>query len=223
MPSTKQKAYRWLLHDALIEFRSIPVPGSGWFQFWERQAFRKRCSTVAILADWLHNLALFSAIEFRTFDETKFWASGNRPEITSRYRSLFEGSAVRSHGMTSGASPLAPSRATTSLDDREKRSYRWLIYEAMLDIRIVGWNLDFQRVTWNIGRRRQSLHRVQYVVFLSHWLHNLAAFSAVDFVGFSPPWFWEDYRRFRERYEAVSPYEIHCRDYKNVFQRELER
>jgi hypothetical protein len=61
-PSEKY-AYRHLLYLVLLEIRSC---------CWDKGSPEETSKCLA-LADWVHNLAQFSAIEFRGFDPDVFW------------------------------------------------------------------------------------------------------------------------------------------------------
>jgi hypothetical protein len=79
------------------------------------------------------------------------------------------------------------------MDDARKKAYRYLLYHAMLDIRLIQW---LPR-SWNPFRWRHSYQRAGVI---ADWLHNLAQFSALDFEGFDEDWFWREFRQFNERY-----------------------
>jgi len=73
-------ATRWL--DRLNPFRGIRV--------------LQQAQAAGALADWLHNLAMYSALDFRDFDEDRFWKDyewfarhGHEASLTS-YRAEFE-------------------------------------------------------------------------------------------------------------------------------------
>jgi len=92
----RKHAYRYLLYRAMPDIRPLAWRSFGWFHLWtwRRQALRMRYA--GAIADWLHNLALFSALDFRGFEEERFWQDfqgllhkfpGFRLE---NYRSTFE-------------------------------------------------------------------------------------------------------------------------------------
>lgn len=62
----------------------------------------RRIRRAAILADWLHNLALFSSQDFAHFDEESFWQDGRALEARhpgldlGRYLRIFEARVVES-------------------------------------------------------------------------------------------------------------------------------
>jgi len=81
------------------------------------------------------------------------------------------------------------------MDDAKKSAYRYVIYWAMLRIRGLRW-LGYRRTQaanpfywWK--QRRQILASGE----IAEWLHNAAAFSAYDFVGFSEERFWKEHDR----------------------------
>ena len=71
------------------------------------------------------------------------------------------------------------------VDAQRKHAYRWLLYWAMLDIRPRQWFVWGWRQRLNPFRWWIALRRVRQVGYLAEWLHNLARFSALDFVGFA--------------------------------------
>jgi hypothetical protein len=86
------------------------------------------------------------------------------------------------------------------VEERRKNAYRWLLYQAMLDIRSLAW-LDRNWLnSWIPHYRRQELHRVQFAGAVADWLHNLALFSVTDFSHFNEEWFWRDFEGLRVRY-----------------------
>jgi len=90
-------AYRHLLYVAMLAIRndcqSRGRESANPFE-WRRQYRRSRVAGAT--ADWLHNLAQFSSLDFVRFDEHQFWSehthlcrrfSGERLE---RYREIFD-------------------------------------------------------------------------------------------------------------------------------------
>ena len=72
----RKQAYRWLLYWATLEIRPLRWIGQSWRDWlnpmrWLHYSRRVRMS--GALADWLHNLAMFSALDFHDFDEERFW------------------------------------------------------------------------------------------------------------------------------------------------------
>jgi hypothetical protein len=95
----RKRAYRELLYHAMLDIRGIAWSGPrGWLALnpyaWRRYAHQAR--RAGIIADWLHNLALFSALDFERFDETWFWREYESFRIRypdaglERYRDRFE-------------------------------------------------------------------------------------------------------------------------------------
>jgi hypothetical protein len=73
-----------MLYYAMLDLRRL----SGYFdsplRFWNPLAWRKdreQVKRAAEIADWLHNLARYSAVDFRGFVEEWFWT-----ELTNRDR-----------------------------------------------------------------------------------------------------------------------------------------
>ncbi|HLX64278.1 MAG TPA: hypothetical protein VKX17_23600 [Planctomycetota bacterium] len=74
LSENKKAAYRGLLYHAMLDIRNL-CQSRGKASYnpfeWKRQY---RSSRVAgAIADWLHNLAKFSAEDFEGFDEDWFW------------------------------------------------------------------------------------------------------------------------------------------------------
>jgi hypothetical protein len=97
--ANRKYAYRFLLYWAMLDIRSIE-----WLRWttlrmlnplsWREQI--RRIRRAGALANWLHNLALFSALDFERFDEARFWhdletVCKRYPEYgLVNYRSFFE-------------------------------------------------------------------------------------------------------------------------------------
>jgi hypothetical protein len=99
MDETRKRAYRRLLYYAMLDARAACM------------CFRQPDSPcdsvvevrrVGMLANWLHNLASFSARDFEGFDESWFWRdfqqySAQHPEYRlDGYKELFERDAGKS-------------------------------------------------------------------------------------------------------------------------------
>ncbi len=90
-------AFRRLLYWAMLDLRRVdnlvyrPAALLNPFR-WRPTVQQVR--QAAALADWLHNLALFSALEFDHFDEVWFWREyervvARRPDL-KRYKEVFD-------------------------------------------------------------------------------------------------------------------------------------
>src|SRR3954463_16520372 len=99
MDEQRKHAYRWLLYWAMLDIRPLGWSGGSWCQklnpyFWRSRSRRVRIA--GAVAEWLHNLAIFSALDFARFDEERFWKDyqwmlDNNPRLgLERYRSEFE-------------------------------------------------------------------------------------------------------------------------------------
>lgn len=76
MDAAQKYAYRYLLYQGTLCIRPLAYVGLKWWErlklvYWLRELDRVR--SAGYLADWLHNLALFSATDFDGFDEDVFW------------------------------------------------------------------------------------------------------------------------------------------------------
>ncbi|WP_165222429.1 hypothetical protein [Aquisphaera insulae] len=77
MREDRKYAYRYLLYWATLDVRHVAWFSASWFPFWNPFAWSgsiQRVRRAGEIADWVHNLALFSALDFRSFDEERFWA-----------------------------------------------------------------------------------------------------------------------------------------------------
>jgi hypothetical protein len=76
MDEQRKHAYRWLLYWAMLDIRPLRWAGRRWRHrlnplcWWSSS---RRVRVAGDIAEWLHNLALFSAIDFARFDEARFW------------------------------------------------------------------------------------------------------------------------------------------------------
>ena len=103
------------------------------------------------------------------------------------------------------------------MDKRRKHAYRFLLYWAMLDIRILGWSVRgwWDRVNpfrWGHARRQLML-----AGDLADWLHNLALYSSNEFAHFNEQWFWRDFEIVVRRHPEAG-----LERYRNIFERRLE-
>lgn len=75
MEARRANAYRHLLYMAMVDIRSLAVPHSWACVCNPRHWFRSRYKPTepVAIADWLHNMASFSAIGFEKFDEDRSW------------------------------------------------------------------------------------------------------------------------------------------------------
>ena len=76
MDEQRKHAYRWLLYWAMLDIRPLRWIGGGWRQrlnpfCWWSQSRQVRCA--GAIAEWLHNLAIYSTLDFARFDEERFW------------------------------------------------------------------------------------------------------------------------------------------------------
>src|SRR4051812_32836688 len=99
MEERRKKAYRYLLYHAMLDIRGIAWMPLGFFRllnpFYVRTV-RKRIRRAGVIAEWLHNLGLFSVIDFERFDEERFWQDYRKCEEKypalqlSSYKDLFD-------------------------------------------------------------------------------------------------------------------------------------
>jgi hypothetical protein len=95
------------------------------------------------------------------------------------------------------------------MDDHTKTAYRHLLYVAMLAIRNACQSRG--RESGNPFEWSRQYRRSRVAGAVADWLHNLAQFSSLDFVGFDEQRFWLEHtalcRRFPgerlERYREV--------------------
>ena len=81
-----------------------------------------------------------------------------------------------------------------------QRAYRYLLYQAMLQIRPLG----FSRVASNVPDEwLHQYERSRKAGALAECLHNLAHYSANDFVSFNEDWFWSEWESYAQRFLIV--------------------
>ena len=72
MDEQRKHAYRYLLYRAMLDIRPLAWVKRSWNPLaWGQTRRRIRCA--GAIAEWLHNLALFSVLDFARFDEERFW------------------------------------------------------------------------------------------------------------------------------------------------------
>lgn len=99
MDEQRKSAYRWLFYMAMLDIRSLRWVGRGWrrrlnpFCWW---SCSRRVHIAGSIAEMLHNLAIYSALDFAGFDEDWFWRDyqwmldDNPGAGLERYRREFE-------------------------------------------------------------------------------------------------------------------------------------
>jgi hypothetical protein len=95
MDEARKRAYRQLLYWAMLDIRPVAWLSlhRRWLPFvWPTE--RQQISRAGFLADWLHNLAASSALDFERFSEEWFWrdheTACRRHADLTRYRRIFE-------------------------------------------------------------------------------------------------------------------------------------
>src|SRR6476469_7578014 len=73
MHEKRKSLFRELLYWAMVEIRLATSP-QGFtispIELWQRH---RRMAFAHEIAEWLHNLAQFSSLDFERFDEDRFW------------------------------------------------------------------------------------------------------------------------------------------------------
>ena len=108
---------------------------------------------------------------------------------------------------------LPADRCIGRMDDVRKNAYRFLLYHALVEIRMVGWHAHGPLCLLNPFALRRDLLRVCDV---ADWLHNLARFAADDFRQFDEARFWRECDALGMGAGALG-------EYRSVFERELVR
>lgn len=96
MDEHRKNAYRFLLYWALLDIRTIAWSQAAWWNPFAAARALRRARLAGHLADRMHNLGLFAAIEFERFDEDWFWRDLERLEEpfaefdSQLYRRVFE-------------------------------------------------------------------------------------------------------------------------------------
>src|SRR5688572_1735158 len=97
MDDARKHAYRFLLYWAMLDIRHVQWITYRPFRLLNPLILRRelrRASRAGAIADWMHNLAVYSAHDFDGFNEQWFWEeyeglAGRVPEVAA-YRTIFE-------------------------------------------------------------------------------------------------------------------------------------
>lgn len=100
------------------------------------------------------------------------------------------------------------------MDDARKNAYRFLLYWAMLEIRLLEHVAHRPWRLLNPFTLRRALRDAARAGAVANWLHNLAQYAADDFRDFDEAWFWRDYDWLVQRHGDG------C-GYRDVFDRRL--
>jgi len=107
----------------------------------------------------------------------------------------------------------------TPLTEQQKQVYRYLLYQAMLDIRMLCQSRSAE--TWNPLQWRSQYRRSRTAGAIADWLHNLAKYSACDFRGFSAEAIWQEYDGLCQRFEQFGPNGFH--NYRQRYEEQMAR
>jgi hypothetical protein len=98
-----------------------------------------------------------------------------------------------------------------------KGAYRHLLYWAMLDIRQL--NQPRKPVSLNPLEWKRGYEAGRMAGIIADWLHNLAYYSARDFVGFDEVWFWKEYEGVLNRHRRLKSLYVETLErYRSEFQ-----
>jgi hypothetical protein len=99
MDEKRKRAYRYVLYWAMLDTRRLALARPLFPRLLNPFVWRKtdaRIRRAAELADWLHNLSLFSALNFEDFNERTFWREyehfeKHKPEYRfSEFKAVFD-------------------------------------------------------------------------------------------------------------------------------------
>lgn len=98
------------------------------------------------------------------------------------------------------------------MDEIRKNAYRYLLYQATLDIQYLPSSLN--PIKW-IKRRRI----IRSFGPLANWLHVMACYSCYDFVGFDETIFWKEHTKLSKRFPrtTVELYPAHFQGFLDNF------
>lgn len=84
------------------------------------------------------------------------------------------------------------------MTDEDKYAYRKLLYHVTVDIRARCRGMALEK--------RNCQERANLCLSLTEWTHNLAHFSAEEFMGFKDDIFWADYEKICAAYPEVKKF-----------------
>lgn len=86
------------------------------------------------------------------------------------------------------------------MDDDRKNAYRYIIYWAMLEIRLLQWQASRPLRLLNPVVLYRVWRNTVRAGAIADWLHNAAHFSTFEFEGFREDWFWNEHERLVKRF-----------------------
>jgi hypothetical protein len=99
------------------------------------------------------------------------------------------------------------------MEHAHKVAYRYLLYQAMLDIRTLERPALSAEVAIAEATLSSIIRDANEAGAIAYWLHNLALASAHDFDSFDERGFWSQHKRLLERYPGIAGH------YKPLFDR----
>lgn len=84
------------------------------------------------------------------------------------------------------------------MTDEDKYAYRKLLYHVTVDIRARCRAIELEKCNCQ--------ERANLCLALTEWVHNLAYFSAEEFMGFKTDIFWTDYEKICATYPEAEKF-----------------
>lgn len=104
------------------------------------------------------------------------------------------------------------------MSPERRRAYAWIMYRALLDIRLSAWATLPPR-PWSPSWWRRAITSLRDVERISDALHNLPEFMSREFAGFDEDLFWCAFVDVADEREQGSP----LRGYREEFEAFLRR
>ena len=87
MDERRKQAYRYLLYRAMVDIRPIGGMPLGFLNPFRWKRTTAQVHRAGVIANWLHNLAFYSAVDFKGFNEEWFWDTLQR--FQNRYPDFY--------------------------------------------------------------------------------------------------------------------------------------
>ena len=203
----RARAYREMLQRAFTGMRhNLP------FIAGNPVVTRLHHGNARIIAGRMQGIATASVRDFRDFDESAFWIVADGIDPGDAYLRPFCDRAGFEEVVADGKRK-APRTRERQDEARAMPPARMAAYRSIIDAanRAIRELLETDRAPHADSYQRRV------VIALADRMHNLAAFSAADFVGFDEAWFWEDDVAAVQRIHPFMP-----RFGRSAFERDVE-
>lgn len=218
-------SYRYLLYTLLLEISTLDERMINWTSQHERDSYVRKMLNMSAIAEWLHNLAFFSASDFQGFSEQLFWdllKYSGHDDYKQAFDTYLNKFCIQAPHIffTSESAINYAGQSHSPLNKSETFAYRFLIYEMMVQFRFLVSR--YRNLRENEENLDNFLDETTYFTAVANWLYPLAYSSTIDFADFDRQLFWQRYDKYNNSHPTNHEHKYKL-DYQDSFIRGLRQ